>query len=159
LRFGAGVLALAALAASLVANALGCWTAISERLERDLAAAARSTPAARRAALFEGDLGLLTEDLERVILEARAAGHECVVVSYASKGANVLMSTAIHVGWPMQVLEQRTAGSPFRERIDIARRRGATLLISLRPAEGWTASRVPGADEDEDEETWEDEDP
>lgn len=145
-------LALAVLVTSLVANALGVRAALASRRPRDLASAARDTPSERRAALFGADVGEALAALERAVLEARAAGHERIAISYGGGAANVFFSSAMHVAWPMQILEQRSAGSSQKERLDSARRRGATLMISLRPSGGWTATRVESAGNAEGEE-------
>ncbi|MFT7662797.1 MAG: hypothetical protein ACI87A_001017, partial [Planctomycetota bacterium] len=99
----------------------------------------------RRSMIYGPEAGELIGDLERAILKARADGHERIVLSYTGKFSNVLMSSAIHVGWPMQVIEQTTPGMKRPERLAKAAKRGATLFLSLRPGQGWTAVPITPA--------------
>jgi hypothetical protein len=121
------------------------------RIEHDRIVATKRLPALRRGALFGEDVGLMIRDLEKEILAAKDAGHERVVVSYAGKLSNVLLSTATHVAYPMHVLDQQLPNKTRRQRLVDARDRGATLFIALRPGIGWVSSSVAGALETEDE--------
>ena len=82
----------------------------------------------------------MISDLERVIEDLREKGHERIVLSYSGKFSNVLASTAIHTGWPMQVIEQESPNLKRNARLLKAADVNASMMVSLRPGQGWVAT-------------------
>ena len=139
---GFHVLGALLLGASLIVNLIEVQAVLATRLPADRLIGARKHSTVRRSMIYGAEAGQLIGDLERAVLEARSQGHERIVLSYTGKFSNVLMSSAIHVGWPMQVIAQTTPGMKRAERLAKAAKRGATLFLSLRPGQGWTAVPV-----------------
>lgn len=110
----------------------------------------------RRLAALQAETEQMVLGLAEQVRAAREQGHEKIAVSYAGKGSNVIIGTAVHLAYPMQILEQKKPNATRAERLDEARRRGATLFVSVRPT-GWHATLLTddelpdeGPDEGED---------
>ena len=148
-------LGLLLLGACLILNVVKVQEALAVRFPLDKKIGSRKGSIARRAELYGFGSAAMISDLERVIDELREQGHERVVLSYSGKFSNVLASTAIHTAWPMQVLEQETPNLKRNARLLKAAEVDASMLVSLRPGQGWVATRVdsavkrtrPGADD------------
>ena len=134
------VLAYALCIATVAANLWFVRDVVPLRVEADVALGRFPSPSRKRVELFNSNVEMMV-DLERKIREGAEDGHEVVAVSISGRFSNVLVSVATHTSYPVQVIEQSMPKADKKERLKDARRRGATLLITLQP-DGWKATHV-----------------
>jgi len=138
-------LGLLLLGACLFINVLKIQEALAVRFPIDQRIGSHKSSIMRRAEIYGLGSAAAIADLERLVDELREAGHERVVLSYSGKFSNVLASTAIHAAWPMQIIEQESPNLKRNARLLKAAEVGASVMISLRPGQGWVATPVDDA--------------